>query len=158
LGYKLIILRVHAGINEGLGNSTFLFTSENYSQQRYAEEQLTDQIRPGVINLQEKDNPVFSIGPAFFLNSMKGNFQGTTIVISSCYGLHNDLLAKALVAKGTSSVIGWENLVSLDHTDRAAMLLSKYLLEDGLTVKEAVDRVTAEVGKDSSGSSLEYYP
>lgn len=48
-GYRLIILRVHAGVCGRLeGNQTFIFTAQKYATGSYMFEQLTDQIRSGV--------------------------------------------------------------------------------------------------------------
>jgi hypothetical protein len=151
-GYKLIILRVHAGISEGSGQPAFLFTSENYSAQEYPVEQLSDQIQPGVINLATKENPVFSVGPGFVADAMNGEFRGATVIISSCYGQQNTLLADAFLKRNATSVIGWDGLVTLGHTDEAvqAMLIS---VLSGHGVRQSMDEAMAEVGPDPAYNS-----
>jgi len=158
-GYRLIILRVHCGISEGYEQPTFMFTTENYSTSKYTYEQLTDQIKPGVIDIATKDNPVFSVGPLFVSSSMQGDFNGSLIVISSCYGLHNALLADSLINKGASGLISWDELVSLDHTDDGIFLLTRAFIEDGLTISGSVTSVLQMVGADPIYHSvLGYYP
>jgi hypothetical protein len=158
-GYKLLIMRVHSGINPELHHSVFLFTAENYTTQEYTYEQLTDQIRPGVIDLSRPNNPVFSVGPLFVLSSMMDRFNGTLIIISSCYGLNNTLLADSLIDKGASSIVSWTYLVGLDRTDTAILGFLKAYLEDGLTINESVETAIKGVGPDSTyDSTLKYYP
>ncbi|MGA1976025.1 MAG: hypothetical protein ABSG92_10365 [Conexivisphaerales archaeon] len=151
-GYKLIILRVHVGISEGSGQPAFLFTAENYSTGKYPVEQLSDQIQPGVINLATKENPVFSIGPGFVADAMNGNFRGATVIISGCYGQQNTLLADAFLKRNATSVIGWDGLVTLDHTDEAVQVMLA-LIVDGHGVNQSVYEAQAEVGPDPAYNS-----
>lgn len=160
-GYNLIILRVHAGILERDPTSpTFLFTKESYETGKYVMEQLTEQVMSGVI---DPDNPneksVFTVGPLFVSMSMKGRFNDSVIVLSSCLGLYNTQLAEAFIHKGAKAFISWDEKVSLQHTDKACMLLLKTLIEDRVTIDEAVRRVMKTVGPDQSyHSTLKYYP
>jgi len=49
--------------------------------------------------------------------------------------------------------------VSAGHTDEATERLLQHLVVDGLTMGEAVERTTAEVGPDPAyGSVLQIYP
>lgn len=158
-GFKLLILRVHCGISEAYEHPTFMFTTENYSTSKYTYEQLTDQIKPGVLDIASKENPVFSVGPLFVSSSMQGNFNGSLVVISSCYGMYNTLLANSFINKGASGLISWDDLVSLDHTDDGIFLFTRTFIEDGLTVSSSVTSVMQMVGADPTYHSvLEYYP
>lgn len=157
-GYRLIILRVHCGISEGYEQPTFMFTTENYTNDKYVYEQVTDQIKPGVIDINKKEDAVFSVGPLFVSSSMEGNFNGSLIIISSCYGMHNTQLADSLIRKGASALISW-NGSSLDHTDDGIYSLTKAFIGDGLTINASVSSARSSVGPDPSfGSVLEYYP
>jgi len=159
-GYRLIILRVHAGVCGRLeGNPTFLFTAQQYTTGSYMFEQLTDQIRSGVLDPDMPENPVFAVGPMFVKMSMEGDFEGATIVLSSCLGLYTTHLADALVDRGTGAFISWDGKVRLEHTDEACMLLLKALIDEEMTMAEAVQKVIREVGPDSQyGCILKYYP
>jgi len=159
-GYNLIVLRVHAGISvRPKERLTFLFTAEPYSTSDYVYEQLSDQITPGVINPDVGEPPVFTVGPMFVRMSMEGNFNGATIILSSCLGLYNQYLAEALIEKGASVFISWNEIVSLDHTDKAALTLLKALIVEKRSVKEAVAKTMWEVGPDPTyGGILLYYP
>ena len=95
----------------------------------------------------------------FVRMSMEGDFGGATIVLSSCLGLYTTYLADALVDKGAEAFISWDWKVTLAHTDEACMVLLKALIEEGMTLAEAVEKVMTEVGKDVSyGGTLKYYP
>ena len=159
-GYRLIILRVHAGICERLeGEPTFLFTAEPYTPGKYVYEQLTDQVMSGVINPDRPENPVFTVGPAFVRMSMEGDFHGAIIILSSCLGLHNTLLAEAFIERGAFCFISWDEKVSLHHTDRATLTLLRALIDEGRRIREAVNKVMEEVGTDPAyGCVLKYYP
>ena len=157
-GYKLIILRVHAGVYEGRkSNPTFLFTSENYTTSKYVVEQLSEMIRKGIIDPNNPE-PVFAVSPDFIRTS-EGDFNGATIILSSCRGLFNKYLAEAFMDKGARVFISWDDMVSLKHTDDAVLLLFKCLLMDKMTIEEAVETVMNEVGSDPDyGSTLRFYP
>ena len=159
-GYKLIILRVHAGISEELPeHPTFLFTSEPYSMSKYVFEQLSDEIMGGVLNPEVEERSVFTVGPMFVRVSMQGNFDGAAIILSSCLGLYNEHLAKAFIDKGASVFVSWNEKVSLQHTDRATLVLLRALIVEKTSVQEAVRRAMKEVGPDPTYKSvLTYYP
>jgi hypothetical protein len=158
-GYSLIILRVHAGLGEDSASPTFLFTNEPYVNDKYPVERASKQILQGVIDLNNPVNPVFSVGPLFVDRSMKGNFDNSTIILSSCYGLYNDWLADTFIERGAKAFIGWDGEVTLEHTDAASLALLKAFINQNLTVNDAVTKVMKEVGPDTAcGSKLEYYP
>jgi len=159
IGSKLIILRVHAGVSEGLDNSTFLFTAEEYSTSEYVIEQLLDQVMPGFMSPDPDEKPVFSVSPTFIRLGVRGEFQGTTIILSSCFGLYRNHLAEAFQARGARVFISWDERVSLGHTDKATLRLLKALLVQGMPVREAVAEVMEEVGPDPIYEGfLGYYP
>jgi len=159
-GYKLIILRVHAGVSERLPeHPTFLFTSEPYSTSKYVFEQLSDEIMGGVLNPEAGEKSVFTVGPMFVKVSMQGTFDGAAIILSSCLGLYNEHLARALIDKGASVFVSWNERVTLDHTDKAVLVLLRALIVEKTSVEEAVRRAMKEVGPDQTYKSfLTYYP
>jgi len=158
--YRLIILRVHSGVSERLPeHPTFLFTSEPYSTSKYIFEQLSNEIMGGVMNPESDERSVFTVGPMFVRVSMQGNFDGAAIILSSCLGLCNQHLANALIDKGASVFVSWNEKVTLEHTDRATLVLLKALIVERISVEQAVRRVMKEVGPDPTYESyLGYYP
>jgi hypothetical protein len=157
----MLLLRVHAGIfGRDPTSPTYLFTTEQYTAGKYFVEQLTEQVLSGVRNPEDQEEkPVFTVGPRFVAMSMEGNFNGSVVILSSCFGLYNSQLAGEFIKKGARVFISWDEKVSLYHTDRAVTLLVRALLEEGLPIREAVNKVMNELGEDPIyHSRLSYYP
>ncbi|MBS7638464.1 hypothetical protein KEJ49_06255 [Candidatus Bathyarchaeota archaeon] len=164
-GYRLIILRVHAGpvyrhlpgggkIVEG----TVLFTTELYDERRYADLQAAGLLAVARI-YGRPEVSYFAVPPWFFEEASQGRFENSTIILDSCYGFYWEapyIMAEALLYKGAKAFIGWDGEVQAEHTDRAVLELLRALL-DGLTVKEAVDRVMELVGPDPYYKSMMLY-
>jgi hypothetical protein len=160
-GYNLIVLRVHAGLLQTDPTApTFLFTDEPYSAQAWWSEQLEGQVMGGKIDpSNSSEQSLFTVGPAFVAASMQGNFTNSVVILNSCFGLYTDQLADAFVKKGAKVFIGWDEKVSLTRSDEACNLLLKALIDEKMTVSNAVEKVTSEVGEDTTyNSTLEYYP
>lgn len=169
-GTCLIILRVHSAIMRVEGAATpilGLFTSEPYSDYKagttYREDVLHDPPRLVKAFFEGSDEYYFGIVPEF-VDSMKGKFENTTIIMMGCEGLGYDGLtytdmARAFVKKGAKVYIGWNGLVSVDHTDQATVHLLESLILEKQTIREAVEKTREEIGKDPAfNSTLQYYP
>ena len=161
-GYSLIILRVHTGIY-GEGSTAIspgLFTNEAYNTYGYVFEQMTKQICPGTIDTNDPAaKRYFAVTSAFVAGSMESKFNGSLIVLSSCLGMWMNDLAEAFLQKGARAFISWDEKVNLAHTDEACILLLKALIQQRMTISEAVGKVMTEVGPDQTyGSRLTYYP
>lgn len=90
---------------------------------------------------------------------MIGRFGDTLIIIAGCQSLGTFDMARALVERGASAVIGWDEWVDLAHNDRAILHLLEALTAQGLTVKQAVEKTMGEVGPDPTYKSvLTYFP
>ena len=160
LGYKLILFRAHSGLlsgEEGVINKTCLFTNEPYSETRYVQEQLRDQLAKGRI---DKDHPfVFTMRDKFVTQAMDGAFNNTVIIMMGCSCLFLDDLAQAFIAKGASSYMGWDATVDLGYVDGATPYLLQQLCQENLTVKDAVKNTMSAKGRDPKyGAVLKYYP
>jgi hypothetical protein len=166
LGYRIIILRVHSGISlqqEGL--PTVLFTSEEYTTSRYVTEQLSDQIVCGFMGITlESDEiqslrEVLAVSPKFVEKSMEGEFGGSIIVLSSCFGLYTIELAEAFLDRGADVLVSWNDLVNLQHTDDAMLVFLNALVIEKLSIEDAVRTAMSEVGPDPQYKSvLSYHP
>ena len=159
-GYSLIVLRVHAGVLESDPDKpTFLFTEEPYNTYEYLVEQLSEQVQSGKINPDNpQEAPVFTVGP-LFVRSMNGHFNDSIVILSSCLGLYTNELARAFIDQGAKAFISWDEKVGLAHTDEACMVLLHSLIEEELTISEAVDKVMIDVGPDMAYNSvLCFYP
>jgi hypothetical protein len=158
--YALIIFRVHSALgreDDQPADWVTLFTSDVYHETWYVEEQKTRRLSK--VSYYKDGPPYFGIMPDFVKSSMKGDLQGTTVVLMGCDGLATETIAKALVEKGAKAVVSWNGLVSGDHTDAATVQLLRHSVIEGLPLREAVDRTAAEVGPDPTyGSVLRLYP
>jgi hypothetical protein len=161
-GYKLLILRVHSSAT-GAGGQAYpvtLFTSERYSETRYAYEQLTDQLTTAAYSFEEKAQGVvyFGIKPSFVTESTQGSFQKALVVMMGCQGLENTEMANAFVNKGARVFVSWSDSVTASHTDTATVALLQQLAQ-GKSVQEAVNTSMKLVGPDPLfNSRLAYFP
>jgi hypothetical protein len=150
-GYDLIIFRAHTSraLGEWRGrfyNEAVLWTSEPYESGRYSDEQ--EDLRLGPVYLYKGATPFFGATAGFVRSSMRGNFDGATIIMMGCNGLTSDATAEAFLARGAEAVIGWDGDVSSIHTDATTDQLLKLLVTEGLTAEDAVSRAAARVGAD----------
>lgn len=99
--------------------------------------------------------PYLGLGPAFVRDHLRGTFApGTTIVLMGCDGLRGRALSEAFLARGADAVIGWSDLVSAAHTDRATLALVADLAA-GRTPTAAIRRAMLAAGRDPvSGAYL----
>jgi hypothetical protein len=158
--YDLIIYRVHSALGRENGEPAdwvTLFTSDSYHESWYLDEQKSRRLSK--VSYYENGPPYFGIMPAFVRSSMKGDLEGSTVVLMGCDGLATETIAKALVDKGAKAVVSWNGLVTGNHTDAAAEQLLRHLATEGLPLKEAVEKTAAEIGPDPAyGSVLRLYP
>jgi len=160
--YDLIVLRNHAArrpdvLASKLPDEAALFTSEAYNSDEYVDDQ--NALRLVKVRYPDSDEVFFGVRSDFITSSMKGRFDGTTIVLMGCNGLTTSRTAEAFVEKGAKAVVGWSELVSASHTDEATERLLEHLVVDGQTLEEAVEKTMADVGPDPAyGSVLRVYP
>jgi len=160
-GYDLLILRAHSARLQqewdgGTVDEVILFTNEPYSDRKHRDEQEAGQLSIARY-YEDSTDRYFGIAPDFIRSSMKGEFEGTTIILMGCEGLGSEKTADAFVQKGADSIISWSGLVSASHTDAATEELLAQLVEEKLNPPDAVARTMAEVGPDPSyGSELLY--
>jgi hypothetical protein len=177
-GYDLIILRGHSAIPRKdlslptdvsqdvldrvmakIGDDVLLFTSQSYDSSTYVDDQKAMRLFPVVYTGDAMANSYFAVSSFFIASSMRGRFNGTTIILMGCSSLASDKTASALVDRGAKGVVGWSDTVSPEHTDKATAQLLRHLLEEKLPLSKAVDITMSEVGKDPSyGSSMLAYP
>ena len=151
-GYDFVLLRSHSArvrLDDVLTDEATLFTSEIYNETKYPEEMEARRLGIGRPLGESSDLRYVSVWAGFIEHDMKGTFNDSTVVVlMGCDGLRSRELAEAFMARGAKTVIGWDALVSADHSDEATKLLLHHLLIAELTSEEAVARVMAEVGPD----------
>ena len=148
LDYDYLVLRVHIArfAGEWRGQTydqPVLFTSEPYSADQYVAEQWDLLLNP--VYAYQGAPKYFGVAPNFI--EAAGGFEGATVIMMGCSGLSTDALAAAFADQGADRVVGWNDLVSAQHTDEATSRLLGYLLE-GSSAQEAVAKTNAEVGSD----------
>jgi len=161
-GYKLIVFRVHAGVEvrswdpEIKGKPVGLFTTETYSELKYPQEQLYDLVTPA--QAFNDSEVVFAVNPEF-IRQRSADYGGAVIVLTGCFGLFSQDLPQAFISRGASVVIGWDGLVDVKHTDQATLTLLRMMLVERMSIGESVSATMKEVGPDPvEGSVLSYYP
>jgi hypothetical protein len=155
--YGLVILRVHSTAEVSRGEddvtSVSLFTGQEYSEDLYYEEQMSGAV--GFAQYSEDSRKLFGVTADFVRNDMEGRFDDTVVLMMGCQGFINAEGATAFTDKGARTFIGWDGLVSADHTDEATRLLLRHLIQDGAQGRDAVDRTMDEIGPDPDfGSQL----
>jgi hypothetical protein len=166
-GYKLIIFRAHSGLLEQDGvvePRTVIFTNEEYTESKYALEQVYEQLVMG--GACQGCPMMFGITPEFVraqsvvgqATDMEGRFDGTVIITMGCSGIALPDLAEAFIDKGASVYLAWDRSVELNYVDEATPYLIRQLCSEKLTIREAVDSTMAVTGPDPEyGAELQYY-
>ena len=156
-GYKLIVFRVHAGVNEEVkGHPVGLFTTESYTQFKYQQEQLNDLV--GSAQAFNRTETVFAVTPKFIREKSIVDYDDAIVILMGCFGLYSPDLPQAFMDRGATMIIGWDGLVDLEHTDKATLTLLRLMLLQKMNVEQAVASTMNDIGADSSGSVLGYLP
>ncbi len=163
LGYRLLILRVHSALSTIEGSEDLaLFTSESYSETRYAIEQVLGQVVQ-VTYYEEAEfftpDSYFGISQELVKSGMYGRFYNTTVIMMGCSGLTFTQMADAFIQKGAGVYIGWSLDVSSSHTDKATSCLLQHLICERQPIDQAIGETMRDVGIDTTfNSTMLYYP
>ncbi len=168
MDYDFIVFRSHSLAIYGKNPSEWLFSGEKYSNKVHISETLSGQLSPGVPYVVTEDQTItysealserhFMIGPKFIDESMVGQFPGSVIILGGCETMPHELLAEALVKRGASSVIGWNELINSSKNDRVMTSLLEEILVNGLEIDQAIDLVMEDYKKDKkSGLKLKHF-
>ncbi len=166
------------GTDDTEKNNVSIFTGEKYRDNKYISEQLAGQIGKGApyrtsaidvsVNLTEMfssnqtsfevvtpweivddSNPYFLIGAKYVNEIMEGKFPNSLIILGGCSTLYNPTLANALIDRGASSVIGWDNLVGSSNNDQSMLAFLENHLIDDMEIKDAIDAAMSKYGKST---------
>jgi hypothetical protein len=148
--YDLLILRVHSTAEVSRGEedvtAVSLFTGEPYSRELYYDEQVDGRV--GFAQYTEESDKLFGVTSKFVRSSMEGEFDDTVVLMMGCQGFINAEGAEAFASRGAKAFIGWDGLVSANHTDEATQTLLRYLVVQGQEPAEAIAQTMAAVGPD----------
>lgn len=161
-GYEIILFRSHSGLllEQVDGEikplaTSYLFTGELYSANKYVSEQLTDKVSNAWMT---DDYPLVFAVNSEFIRDTGGSFEDTVIISMGCESYYYDDMAEAFIAKGASVYLGWSTIVSLEYVDAATLNLLRNLCTDNMTLAAAADRTMAEMGRDPHfGTYLKLY-
>ena len=168
-GYTFIVLRSHtsdyqaplgaAAASRAPVSSIGLFTNEIYSTSAHVEDQRAERLMVDWYADRDIQWRYFGVTPAFLLNSTRGRFEDTTVVLMGCSGLETNDLAQAFLTLGAKTFVSWDRPVTAEHTDAATAQLLENLFTNGLGMREAVARTMDDVGSDPAyGSRLAVFP
>lgn len=168
MNYKYVIVRTHGAENS---EDVVLFTGEKYSEDKYIQEQLFGQVKKAAplleisykvsgnssnwVVVNETDrylitpaNPVddtrnefFAISSELVENGMNGKFDNTVFILGGCNTLSNPSLAKSLIDRGASVVLGWDNAVSNTDNDNAMLFVLANLFENNLELNQVLEKM-----------------
>ncbi len=150
MNYEFIVARTHSlAIKTQDKQSVWMFTGEKYTADKYIQEQLEGKVSRGVpfltgpnIDREEAAKKrLFIIGSDFVDKEMVGRFPGTTLVLGGCDTMSYPFMAKSLVDRGASSIIGWYGLVTLYDNDTVLLDVLEEILINGQAPDDAVDYV-----------------
>ena len=79
---------------------------------------------------------------------MRGNFEGSTVIMMGCNGLLADTTAQSFLERGAVAAITWDEDVSAVHTDAATERVLQLLALQGMTPEDAVAQAVTDVGPD----------
>ncbi len=159
-GYKLVILRVHAGLmgQPGRDSQIWLFSNEPYRRWRYWFAQLGDRLT-GAKTREAESYKVFALSARYIRSLMRGQFADTLILNMGCTGFYTDEIARAFTGRGAAAYTAWDTSVGIYYVDTATTLLVEKIYGQGLSLAATTAQVTAEMGPDPEhGGTLRYYP
>ena len=167
--YKFVIVRSHGVADKNDQNSVTLFTGERYTTDKYISEQLLGQVKKGaplgleifqfnetdsqwtVVNdtyrtitvpatsIVTSEDEYFLITPTFIDSNVKGKFSNTIFLLGGCSTMKTDSMAKSLINRGASSVIGWDNKVGAADNDTVMLRLLDNIFSQEMELEDAVD-------------------
>lgn len=184
MGYKFIVIRSHSGItpeydiDDDEPNSLALFTGEKYEENGYIFEQLFGEVLKSKAIFQEYETSMreasggemmnattsqsgtyFSVGSKFIDKAMHGKLPDSIIIVGGCNTLSNTSLADALLRRGASAIIGWDDTVGSSHNDKVILDVLTGLLVDGSDVRDVTRSAMETFGPDPEYSGvLKYHP
>ncbi|MEM4577174.1 MAG: hypothetical protein QW701_07035 [Candidatus Nezhaarchaeales archaeon] len=150
-GYKLLVLRVHSAMHSD--GWLYVFSGEHYREEKYVKEQLAGAVKKGyTFNGVEK--PYFALNIAFLGGNRAGALEGSTVILMGCNGSGDPYSVSRLLEKGVEALFAWSGYVDLRHSDKATLILVEALYGEGLSPREAAEKVQREAGPDPIYGSI----
>ncbi len=144
--YDLILFRVHsAPMDPGKSTGVALFTSEK-PPGGYLAEQMLGWVR--VAKTLTGGDQYYAVTPSFLREAAEGEFDGTTIIIMSCFSTIDSTLASVFIEKGADMFVGWDEKVTSEHMDRYILEIFREMEASDISFTEAAEHVVEEIGSD----------
>ncbi|MDH3677514.1 MAG: hypothetical protein OEQ12_04350 [Nitrosopumilus sp.] len=177
MNYKYIVLRSHAVAKQNSDTPVVIFTGERYSTEQYISEQLFGHVmRAAPLGVREiaaqvptdnwtvvnetyqyfdqpvrqnihAENDFFAISPKLVDEMMVGQFPSSTILLGGCSTLSNPSMAKSLIKRGASEVVGWDDLIGSLDNDRALLAIIEENVANNLEIEDAVSSHMEKLNK-----------
>jgi len=132
-----------------MGNATMWITINN----TYSEITI-----PAEKNIQTT-NDYFLITPKLVNDLMVGKFPGSIFLLGGCSTLENPSMAEALIKRGASSVVGWDDIVGDIENDVIMLALLKKNLVENKDIDESIDLLmeSYDWGSPAFNATLRHY-
>jgi len=91
--------------------------------------------------VDDTGNEFFAISPELIEHGMNGKFDDTVFILGGCNTLSNPSLAKSLIDRGASVVLGWDNAVSNSDNDNAILFVLSGVFENNLDFNQALKKI-----------------
>jgi len=162
------VVRSHSVAAGTIEESASMFTGEIYSESKYLQEQLFGQIGKAVPFLPSEVEEIgwsplvnktyFVMGSKFVDELMVDSFSGSVIILGGCDTASCNVLARSLLKRGASEIVGWDGLVGSRDNDRGMLLLLEKILLEDVPTSKAVEMVMEDFKPRSKYSpTLKYY-
>jgi len=92
-------------------------------------------------SIADSTDAYFTIGSKYVDELMEGSFPNSILVLGGCSTLSEPSLAKSLINRGASSIIGWDSLVGSDRNDRVMLDFLENVLVNDMEIEDAVQSV-----------------
>jgi len=92
-------------------------------------------------SIADSTDAYFTIGSKYVDELMEGSFPNSILVLGGCSTLSEPSLAKSLINRGASSIIGWDSLVGSDRNDIVMLDFLENVLINDMEIKDAVQSV-----------------
>jgi hypothetical protein len=83
----------------------------------------------------------FLFTPKSVNDLMQGKFNDSIILLGGCSTLNNTSMAKALIDKGASKVVGWTDLISSSENDQTLLQILEKMSDEKLSISDATTKV-----------------
>ena len=159
MDYNFIVFRSHALAIYGDNPSSWLFTGEKYSEEKYIQDQLAGDLISRAVPYrisQAKDlgfdtaskDRHFIVSAKFVENLMTDKFPNSIVILGGCDTMKHPDFGHAFIERGASSVIGWNGLIDAIENDQVLSSLLKEILIEKSDIDDAVDSVMEEYLKE----------